>query len=353
MPDNTIHASAPGKLLISGEYAVLEGATAISLAVDRRVNVMVEPLPNAGDGIGELVAIDADQNHYSFSWGGDGSLTFDTEPEGRGALLKSALLCMAEYLPQVMPAVRITVDSSGFYARQQQGGNVKLGLGSSAAVCVALTGALAKLFRISGDMQKLALRVHKEFQNKAGSGVDVVNSYQGGLIAYRRTPEMKSLSCPHLSWPEGLHMLPVWTGQAASTTKLLAGLEQFKVAEPLQFNEAMDELQQANNALAEMWQKPSGTNVLDGLALVARKLKDFDRVTKTGIYSAGHLEFQKRAAAMGAVYKPSGAGGGDFGLLFTDSSATLEQLWAEFKDESILKDWSATARGLYVDRSSG
>ena len=37
----TIRASAPGKLFLLGEYAVLEGAPAMLTAVDRRVTVQI------------------------------------------------------------------------------------------------------------------------------------------------------------------------------------------------------------------------------------------------------------------------------------------------------------------------
>jgi hypothetical protein len=46
------------------------------------------------------------------------------------------------------------------------------------------------------------------------------------------------------------------------------------------------------------------------------------------------------------VYKPSGAGGGDFGLVFSDSSASIEQLAAEFGAAVLLSDWPATVSGL-------
>ena len=37
----SIHAFAPGKLLLIGEYAVLDGASALVMAVDRQVSVKV------------------------------------------------------------------------------------------------------------------------------------------------------------------------------------------------------------------------------------------------------------------------------------------------------------------------
>jgi phosphomevalonate kinase len=41
-----ITASAPGKLVLSGEYAVLDGAPAICVAVDRGIHDRDRPLPS-------------------------------------------------------------------------------------------------------------------------------------------------------------------------------------------------------------------------------------------------------------------------------------------------------------------
>ena len=45
-PSTTWHASAPGKLMILGEYAVLEGHPAIVAAITRRITVTLEPRPD-------------------------------------------------------------------------------------------------------------------------------------------------------------------------------------------------------------------------------------------------------------------------------------------------------------------
>ena len=48
-----IVASAPGKVVLSGEYAVLDGAPAICMAVDRRARVRIEA---TGDDFHEVIA---------------------------------------------------------------------------------------------------------------------------------------------------------------------------------------------------------------------------------------------------------------------------------------------------------
>ena len=54
---NAVTATAPGKVVICGEYAVLDGATAIAAAVDRRavVRAIDAPEPPVGHAVLHLV----------------------------------------------------------------------------------------------------------------------------------------------------------------------------------------------------------------------------------------------------------------------------------------------------------
>ncbi|MCX5743511.1 MAG: phosphomevalonate kinase, partial [Proteobacteria bacterium] len=129
-----MHASAPGKLIISGEYAVLDGAPALVLAVNRRVVARLVGEPSTAAPSPFLAAVAA-------------------ELARRG---------------RVMPA--IVVDSSALYD-----GAMKLGLGSSAAVTVAAT-ALAIASADPARVFPIALAAHQAAQaarGAAGSGADV------------------------------------------------------------------------------------------------------------------------------------------------------------------------------------
>src|SRR5262245_37809403 len=137
-------ARAPGKVVISGAYAVLEGAPAIVAAVDRYVTA-------------------------------DARRTADAvTPEVRAALGNR--------------------DAPAFDARALRRGDNKLGLGSSAAILVASLGAVAlrDLGPLSDDalaaqVFEPALAAHRAAQG-GGSGIDVAASTYGGvLIAQRRT----------------------------------------------------------------------------------------------------------------------------------------------------------------------
>jgi phosphomevalonate kinase len=135
-----IHASAPGKLVVAGEYAVLDGAPAISLAVASRARVSIE----AATDVCALEVVSSDRDVFEFSWSPEGGVSYPgRQPAERGTLLQQVVSSLKSSLPTTMPLVRITIDSSEFYSAET---TQKLGLGSSAGVCVALTGAWHRCF---------------------------------------------------------------------------------------------------------------------------------------------------------------------------------------------------------------
>ncbi len=138
-----IAVSAPGKLVITGEYAVIDGAPAIALAVNRRSRVSV----SATIGQSVLEVTTSGTERFPFTWQADGSLTFtDNDPAERGELLRVLFKQLVGRLPAALPDVVISIDSREFYLATD---GQKLGLGSSAAVCVSLTAALHALFAIA------------------------------------------------------------------------------------------------------------------------------------------------------------------------------------------------------------
>src|SRR4051794_13397449 len=96
-------ATAPGKLILTGEYAVLDGAPAIVVAVDRRAVARRNAIPRGSSPFLVAVAEEIAARRGA------------SDPAARAAL-------------------EVSVDSAAFYHRAS-----KLGLGSSAAVTVAAT----------------------------------------------------------------------------------------------------------------------------------------------------------------------------------------------------------------------
>ena len=296
-----IAASAPGKFVLSGEYAVLDGAPAVCVAVDRRAQVLIEPhdgdhcvvrAPGFSDETGQFTV-----NPGGLNWL-DGAEDFGLFAAVWAASRPAAL----------DDAVAISLDTTAF--RDPASGS-KIGLGSSAALAAALAAALHALG--GAGAPGAAHAGHRRFQGGAGSGVDVACSITGGVIEYR----MSDRQVTPLAWPDGLHYSVLWSGVAAETRGRLA---RFRAQAE---SRARDDLGEASNAVAAELERGDAMAVLAALDDYTRTLRRFDGAHALGIFAAGHAQLADSASGEDVVYKPCGAGGGDIGVALATSEATL------------------------------
>jgi phosphomevalonate kinase len=198
----------------------------------------------------------------------------------------------------------------------------KQGLGSSAAVCVALTGALLAMLEqdVTSVEQQLALHqaVHHRFQGRLGSGIDVASSLMGGVISYQLV-EGKPVT-RQLDWPSGLFVLAVWTGESASTPEMLRREAGFRDSQPALYASHLKELTDLSTVALSAWSDGNVPQILQAVDDCAIALERFDAAGSIRIFSRPHQQLHSLAGRHGAVYKPSGAGGGDCGLVLTDSA---------------------------------
>lgn len=192
-----IKTRAPGSIMLLGEHAVLRGATAIACAVDKYMEVTLEPLE--GRQVRVLSAL------------GEYRGTLDSLPDAPElAFVVAALRRWSDQLPGGCE-LRIEADFSH-----------TVGLGSSAAVVAAVTTALARFAGQSTAPDALfepALAVIHEVQQGRGSGTDLAASLFGGLIAYRMQPR-------RLEPLPGLPPLGLWyVGYKMKTPAVLALVE--------------------------------------------------------------------------------------------------------------------------------
>jgi len=184
----------------------------------------------------------------------------------------------------------------------------KIGIGSSAALTVALAAALSQ----TSDVLVDAMRAHREFQQGAGSGADIATSVVGGLIEYR----VRETATTPMRWPDGLACRLIWTGVAASTANRLQQLEAGDE------RSSRKELSIAARSMAKAWQ--SATAVMSEYPAYIEALRKFSVDHDLGIFDAGHEQLVVEAAAAGLVYKPCGAGGGDVGVLLGFNNDELD-----------------------------
>lgn len=207
MKNQRVIMSAPGTLMLMGEHAVLRGAPALACAVDQRIQV---DLQCRTDG---RLRIESALGTYE-------------EEAGRFApplSLRFAGTVMARYARAV---------PQGFTARIDSAFSSTVGLGSSAAVTTALTGALRKLLEQDTSLWAVfeeAFGVIREVQG-SGSGTDVAAAVLGGVVRYCMTP--RSLETLPITVP----LLLVYCGYKTPTPEVIRHVEQARVKEPERFD---------------------------------------------------------------------------------------------------------------------
>ena len=328
----SVRATAPGKLVLLGEYAVLEGAPAVVMAADRRAEVIVAPAsgPRCRVRATNLGA------EAEFTVLGDGRLDWaqgDAVQADRFGVLASVVreLVQAGVASAAdLGAFETRITTSQFYQRGANGTGDKLGLGSSAALTVALAAALSA--HASGELNggspglDIALRAHRGFQRGSGSGLDVAASLHGGVVSYRLRSGGRSPEIRNLSLPAGIEMLCVSAGKGASTREYLERIALWRRRAPEVAAAALEELSELAQAGLDAVESADTSRFLFVVSAFAAALQSFREAADVDIMSAEHRAIEGVVRAGGGVYKPSGAGGGDIGLAFSDDAGRLERL---------------------------
>jgi len=338
----TIVASAPGKLVLLGEYAVLEGAPAITMAVDRRASVR---LGSRCDAACEARAPDVLDAPLRFAIGADGL------PDWSAAGAAAAKLNLVDEVLRGLADDRLGVaagggfdlalDTSAFFD-VVGASRAKLGLGSSAALTVALASALVvqgghgAAASDRADWLNRLLGLHRKFQGGQGSGVDVATSLYGGVLAYRLPGGDAAPIARPLAWPNDLHCAFIWSGCSASTPKFLSILRDWRrrsAGNEAEYRARMDALTATAEAAVAAIDAGEAAAFLGHARGYAQDLRALGHASGVSIWSAEHEAIGAIAhARSGVVYKPCGAGGGDVGVVFAmnpdELAAAVAQLAA-------------------------
>ena len=317
----TVEASAPGKALLCGEYAVLAGAPAIVVALDRRATVVISATRNEWH---QFDAPGISDRRWKFSVDSSHNILWhDADAERLFGLFSSVWRVMK---PDPETGLSITIDSRQLYDPDS---GAKIGIGSSAAVATSLVTALDSLSPVDGDPYTLVQQAQRAFQGGRGSGVDVAASYYGGAVVFA------SGAAPvQTRWPDGLCCRFLWSGIAADTTARLEKLDaRSLVANP----PGSARLLAASAAqVAESWVAGNAAEILHDIGEYSTSLMAFADELDLDVFGAGHQEISDLASQCGIVYKPCGAGGGDIGVALASDANAL----ASFCNRSVDKGFS-------------
>jgi len=305
-----IGATAPGKVVLSGEYAVLDGAPAVCVAVDRRARAAVTPSPGERHRVVAPGYSDIEGRFTAAS----GRLRW--QQGGEEYALVDALWRVMQ--PQIDSSLTLMLDTSDF--REPTTG-AKTGIGSSAALVTALAIVLNELSTEEHDLPGVAYEAHSDFQDGRGSGIDVACAVSGGLVEYC----MAGRTISSLEWPDGLHHALLWSGMPMSTGDALSRLQRAVS------RSSREHLVAASRQVAAAWRGASVDDLLGAYGEYVLALRRFSDDHEIGIFAAGHDEVATAAAGSGLVYKPCGAGGGDVGIVLGSDAGAVE----EFAERSI------------------
>ncbi|HEU4730981.1 MAG TPA: hypothetical protein VFT22_23970 [Kofleriaceae bacterium] len=276
-------ATAPGKLILTGEYAVLDGAPAIVVAVDRRAVARLSATPRGSSPFLLAVADEIAARHGA------------SDPAARAAL-------------------EISVDSSAFYDRM-----TKLGLGSSAAVTVAAT-ALALGTTERAEILEIALAAHARAQGTRGargSGADIAASVHGGTIVFTLPGSSGPCHVERRRWPASVTLLPFFTGAPADTAQLVARVQAAREAHRTTVDAALTAIADASRAACAALTAPPELAAIGLIGALALAANATDRLAiATGIDLVPECVTRARGllARLGGTAKTTGAGGGDVGI---------------------------------------
>jgi phosphomevalonate kinase len=312
--------SAPGKMMIAGEYAVLHGAEALVAAVDRRA-------------------------YAQFGLG------------GTPAASREAAAAFAEArrsLPggPTADAEGLTVDT----ASMQMSGT-KLGLGSSAAAAAAAAGLAfadqgVDISSSEGRARTLdaALRGHRAISPR-GSGADVAASVLGGFVRFRKLAE--TVETHPVAWPTGLIARVVWTGKAARTSDYIAKVDALAERDAAQHRAVMAALGREAERFVSAVLANESSDVIASTAAYGEAMAALGRAAGADIVDDTLARVAELAASVGGAAKPSGAGGGDVALALlpdSDAEAHFVRLCSEQKFSVLSIGWGAP--GVRVELQS-
>ena len=287
-------ARAPGKLVALGEYAVLDGAPAVVLALDRYAEVTLD---ESLDGACRLTTLSSEVVERRFAAG---------EPSGAA---------LVDLVAAAAPSLKwtATIDSRAFFA-----GSAKLGLGSSAAVLTAWAGAFAAFARHQGAQVpeprvEALIELHRQFQGGQGSGLDVAASYTGAAITFRLAAS-GAHQIGSVRLPNSVGFAGIFAGRSASTPELVARYRAWRRDRPQEAVALVRRLTAQAEAGCAALTRDDAAGWLDAFAAYGQGLEELGDAIGSGLVTAEHREIGSEARRHGVAYKVSGAGGGDLGV---------------------------------------
>jgi len=306
-----VSSSAPGKVYLFGEHAVVYGEPAVPCAIERRATVSVEA---RDDDRLRVTSRDLSLDGFTVEYSGSTDQTPDVDVPN--SLLEAAMSYVDAAVEQARDAAGRP--DAGFDVTIESDIPLGAGLGSSAAVAVAgIDAATRELGHPLHPEQvaERAYRVEYDVQDGQASRADTFCSAMGGAVRVEGD-DCRRIDAPNLPFVVG------YDGGAGDTGALVSGVRSLKE----EYGFAADTVEAIGDVVRE------GERVLresdDAVAEIGR-LMDFNHglLSALGVSSRSldaMVWAARDAEAHGA--KLTGAGGGGCIVALDDTDATRTAL---------------------------
>lgn len=323
-----IEVSAPGKLVLLGEHAVVYQRPCLVSAVSKRLKLEIRKLK------GGFLQIEA------------------TAVGLKGYRKELHQLCQNE-LPRGARFVETAVKNFfqkysfnfGIKVEAKDGFDLKYGLGSSAAVTVSVLKGLTELGKIEVDKRELfdlAYQTVLDVQG-VGSGFDVAAAIYGGTIYFKTGGEIIK--------PIADFELPIvvgYSGTKADTPTLVRQLAEKKEKQPRTIEKIFDEI----SNLVEKGKKAVLKKDWSGLGkLMVANQKFLEKLGVSTPKLGKMISAAQKAGALGA--KLSGAGGGDCMIALVNEKDKADVGKAIKKAGGQVVKLGFSAEGVRLERTLG
>ncbi len=213
---NVVRASAPGKIIITGEHFVVHGSNAIAAAINKRATVSVSFSESS-----DIIVSGEEESNLS-------------KDDGR--------FVAAKYIARNILKDKRGIDPVKIQIQSEI--PIGSGLGSSAAISVATSAALLSFLGLEMDKAKINefAKLGEQAVHGNPSGIDTATSLNGGIVRFNR-----SGGASPIQLSESIQFLVIFSGDIRNTSDLISKVAERRTA----FRATFDNLTRSASFLSD------------------------------------------------------------------------------------------------------
>jgi mevalonate kinase len=263
-----INISVPGKIILSGEHAVVYGFPAILAAVDRRLLVGIEK-----------------------------SNKFEVVPAKATDIVRRAMKIVGKkFREEDLGKLKVSLGSQI---------PIGCGMGSSAAFAVGITAGIFELLNQPGNLATIngcAYEIEKKQHGNPSGGDNTISAY-GGFLWYRKEAEGLRISS-HLTTKLFPDIFLINSGKPEETTgEMVTRVKSLYLNSPLKIEKTFKEIEATTRGFLRFLLNEESLDIRELIRINERLLEDL------GVVSPTTRALIRKIEEIGGAAKISGAGG--------------------------------------------